>query len=66
MSHVFADHFSRVALGYASFRPWYPASLYPHPAGPPPARGLAWDWAAGSGQATRGLVLVRQDHRDGL
>ncbi|HEX3234953.1 MAG TPA: class I SAM-dependent methyltransferase [Gemmatimonadales bacterium] len=52
----FPDHFSRVAGGYASYRPRYPEALFSFLARLPARRELAWDCAAGSGQATVGLV----------
>ena len=56
MSRSFADHFSRVAPGYASYRPRYPEALFAYLAALPARRELAWDCAAGSGQATVGLL----------
>ena len=56
MAHSFADHFSRVATDYASYRPRYPEDLFIWLAGLPARRELAWDCAAGSGQATVGLL----------
>ena len=56
MPDTFADHFSRVAGAYASYRPQYPPSLFSYLAGLAPGRALAWDCAAGSGQATMSLV----------
>jgi SAM-dependent methyltransferase len=50
------EHFSGVAQAYAAFRPSYPAALFDWLAGVAPARGLAWDCGAGSGQATRDLA----------
>ena len=55
MTRPFADHFSGVAEGYASYRPQYPPSLFAYLAGLTSGRGLAWDCAAGSGQATMSL-----------
>jgi len=52
----FSDHFSRIAGSYAAFRPRYPAELFAWLARIVPARRLAWDCAAGSGQATLGLA----------
>ena len=52
----FADHFSRVASGYASFRPRYPSELFDLLADAAPARRLAWDCASGTGQAAGGLA----------
>ena len=52
----FADHFSGVAQGYASYRPQYPAALFVYLAELTRPRALAWDCAAGSGQATLSLV----------
>jgi SAM-dependent methyltransferase len=53
----FADHFSAIAPGYASYRPRYPEELFEYLAEVAPRRDLAWDCGAGSGQAT--LALVR-------
>jgi SAM-dependent methyltransferase len=53
----YADHFSRVASEYASRRPGYPDELFAYLAGLLSRRELAWDCAAGSGQAT--LPLTR-------
>ncbi|MFA5529059.1 MAG: class I SAM-dependent methyltransferase [Thiohalomonadaceae bacterium] len=52
----FKDHFSALATGYASFRPVYPDALYAWLAQQTPGRTLAWDCAAGSGQAAIGLA----------
>ncbi|MBZ0104124.1 MAG: class I SAM-dependent methyltransferase [Sulfuricella denitrificans] len=52
----FSDHFSAVAADYASFRPEYPAGLFAWLARMAPDRKLAWDCAAGSGQATLALT----------
>jgi SAM-dependent methyltransferase len=53
----FADHFSRLASEYATCRPGYPAELFAYLAELAPRRDLAWDCAAGTGQAT--LPLTR-------
>jgi SAM-dependent methyltransferase len=50
------DHFSRVADGYASFRPAYPAALVDLLAERAPAHDLAWDAGCGSGQLSVGLA----------
>ncbi len=50
------DHFSGVASGYAAYRPRYPVSLFEQIVPLAPRRGLAWDCAAGTGQATMDLV----------
>lgn len=55
MRAAFPDHFSSVADAYRAFRPTYPDELFAFLAGCAPDRGLAWDCAAGSGQATAGL-----------
>lgn len=47
-----ADQFSGVAPAYASCRPGYPDELFDYLAGLVSRRDLAWDCAAGSGQAT--------------
>jgi SAM-dependent methyltransferase len=52
----FADHFSDVAPEYARSRPAYPEVLFEFLASLPARRLLAWDCAAGSGQATLGLA----------
>ena len=56
MTHPFADHFSRIAGGYAAHRPGYPATLFEWLATLVPSHELAWDCAAGSGQATLPLA----------
>ena len=56
MTGSFPDHFSAVAAGYASHRPRYPEELYDWLGSIAPARKLAWDCAAGSGQATLALT----------
>jgi len=48
----YADHFSRVAADYAARRPRYPPELFRYLASLAPSRGLAWDCAAGTGQAS--------------
>ncbi|HRD64669.1 MAG TPA: class I SAM-dependent methyltransferase [Candidatus Competibacter sp.] len=57
MSDTFTDHFASVAADYAGFRPTYPAKLFAWLADIAPGRTLAWDCAAGSGQASRDLAL---------
>jgi SAM-dependent methyltransferase len=57
----YADHFSRLAPAYASCRPAYPDELFTYLAGLVARRDLAWDCAAGSGQAT--LPLARRFRR---
>ena len=52
----FTDHFSSVALAYAAHRPRYPDELFAWLASISPARGVAWDCGAGSGQASVGLA----------
>jgi SAM-dependent methyltransferase len=47
-----ADHFSRVASAYAACRPRYPAELFAYLSDLSARHELAWDCAAGSGQAT--------------
>lgn len=56
MTQPFSDHFASVAADYASFRPTYPAALFAWLASMAPGRALAWDCAAGSGQASRDLA----------
>ena len=52
----FADHFSTLAAGYASYRPGYPSELFTAIAAASPGRGRVWDCATGSGQAAVGLA----------
>ena len=52
----FPDHFSATAADYAAFRPHYPDALFDWVAGHAPARRLAWDCGAGSGQAAVALA----------
>jgi SAM-dependent methyltransferase len=52
----YADHFSRVASAYAKCRPRYPGSLFSYISELPTRHELAWDCAAGSGQATLPLT----------
>lgn len=52
----FNDHFAPVSGAYADFRPTYPPALFDWLAGIAPARGLAWDCACGSGQASVDLA----------
>src|SRR5215208_4584902 len=56
MTEDFADHFSRVATGYASYRPQYPQEMFAYIAGLTTGRDVAWDCGAGSGQATMSLL----------
>ena len=56
-----ADHFSRLANDYATFRPRYPDKLFDLLASIAPGRRRAWDVGAGSGQATVALA-ERFDH----
>lgn len=53
----YADHFSGLAPAYASCRPRYPGELFEYLIGLLDRHELAWDCAAGSGQAT--LPLAR-------
>lgn len=53
---AFSDHFAPVSGAYAEFRPRYPAALFDWLAQVAPARGLAWDCACGSGQASLDLA----------
>ena len=48
----YADHFSRVATDYAACRPGYPPELFSYLSSLAGGHELAWDCAAGSGQAT--------------
>jgi SAM-dependent methyltransferase len=54
----FADHFSRIAPSYATYRPRYPEALFGWLASIAPARDRAWDCATGNGQAA--VALSRQ------
>jgi SAM-dependent methyltransferase len=56
MSPPFPDHFSSIAARYADFRPHYPSSLFDHLASLVTTDTTVWDCAAGSGQATIGLL----------
>ena len=47
-----SDHFSRVAVSYAACRPTYPEELFDYLAGLVHHPKVAWDCAAGTGQAT--------------
>ncbi len=51
-----ADHFSAVARAYAACRPRYPDELFTYLTKVCRRHELAWDCAAGSGQATLGLA----------
>ena len=51
----FHDHFSGVSRDYQRYRPAYPPSLFSQLAALTPVHELAWDCAAGSGQAVPGL-----------
>jgi SAM-dependent methyltransferase len=57
----YADHFSRLAPAYASCRPGYPDALFEYLDGLVSRHDLAWDCAAGSGQAT--IPLARRFDR---
>jgi SAM-dependent methyltransferase len=52
----YADHFSRVASAYATCRPSYPLELFTYLSDLLARHDLAWDCAAGSGQATLPLT----------
>jgi SAM-dependent methyltransferase len=52
----FNDHFSRVATGYATYRPRYPEELFSHLAGLCRAHDRVVDCGTGSGQAAIGLA----------
>lgn len=56
MTQPFCDHFAPVATSYADFRPRYPRELFAWLASLVPCRELAWDCAAGSGQASIDLA----------
>jgi SAM-dependent methyltransferase len=53
---AFADHFSRLATGYATYRPQYPDGLFAAIAAANPSHEVVWDCATGTGQAVRGLA----------
>lgn len=53
---AFPDHFSKIASGYAHYRPRYPAALAEFLAGIAPARELAWECGCGSGQLSVDLA----------
>lgn len=52
----FKDHFSSHAGSYARHRPRYPAALFDYLGALAPRRALAWDCAAGNGQAATALL----------
>lgn len=56
MTRTFTDHFAPVAADYARFRPVYPTVLFAWLADLAPARSIAWDCGAGSGQASCALA----------
>ena len=51
----FADHFSRIAASYATYRPHYPDALFAWLASIAPDRARVWDCATGNGQAAVAL-----------
>ncbi len=53
---AFADHFSRLATGYAAHRPHYPEGLFSAIAAVSPFLDRVWDCATGTGQAASGLA----------
>ena len=53
---AFADHFSRLATGYAAHRPRYPEGLFSAIAAVSPFLDRVWDCATGTGQAASGLA----------
>jgi SAM-dependent methyltransferase len=53
---AFADHFSRLATGYAAHRPQYPEALFTAIAAASPFLDRVWDCATGTGQAATGLA----------
>jgi SAM-dependent methyltransferase len=55
------DHFSRLAPAYAACRPGYPDALFDYLSGLVSRHDLAWDCAAGSGQAA--IPLARRFDR---
>jgi SAM-dependent methyltransferase len=54
----YADHFSRLAPAYASCRPGYPGELFDYLEAVCNRHELAWDCAAGTGQASLPLARV--------
>lgn len=56
----FADHFARVAAGYAAHRPTYPSALFSWLAGQCNRHERVWDCATGSGQAAVALAELFQ------
>ena len=58
MPESFPDHFSEIAETYAASRPRYPAELFVWLASLVQRRNLAWECAAGSGQATLDLAAI--------
>jgi SAM-dependent methyltransferase len=60
VSQNFKDHFSKVSNLYADFRPQYPPQLFDYLADLA-GRSMAWDCAAGTGQAT--VELARRFDR---
>lgn len=56
MSRKFSDHFATLSQNYADFRPSYPDALFAWLAARVPRHDLAWDCAAGTGQASVGLA----------
>jgi SAM-dependent methyltransferase len=54
----YADHFSRLAPAYAESRPGYPDALFEFLAQVVGRHQLAWDCAAGSGQASVSLAGI--------
>jgi SAM-dependent methyltransferase len=52
----FKDYFSAHAAEYAKYRPGYPAELFEYLNSIASGHELAWDCAAGNGQAAMGLV----------
>lgn len=54
----YADHFSRLAPAYAQCRPRYPAELFAYLDAVCTRHELAWDCAAGTGQASVPLARV--------
>lgn len=53
---AFKDHFTAVSGAYADFRPTYPPALFDWLADIAPGKGMAWDCACGSGQASVDLA----------
>ncbi len=56
MTESFKDYFSEQSDSYSKYRPLYPLELFRYLSEIVPDTGLAWDCAAGTGQASSGLA----------